>query len=176
MQHGELRSCRGSRRVNEFFHQFSSFNFNDTFKIGEALFHIFYKLVFFTKYNSNSKWNSNSRKIGSNWKWYLSSACVKFQCWWLNGAIRCWPSQPKTPKIKWEGDRDRTGTPVVCRLGSRKFWNPGRGCKSSGKIWWMMKFQYMETLTPVLPMTYFHSPHSRDVRIWVSTVVSTHFS
>ena len=21
-------------------------------------------------------------KRGSNWKWYLSSACVKFQCWW----------------------------------------------------------------------------------------------
>ena len=26
------------------------------------------------------------------------------------------------------------------------------GCKNSGKIWWMMKFQYMETLTPVLLM------------------------
>ena len=26
------------------------------------------------------------------------------------------------------------------------------GCKNSGKIWWMMKFQYTETLTPVLLM------------------------
>ena len=33
-----------------------------------------------------------------------------------------------------------------------------------------MKFQYMETLTPVLLMKLLESPHSRDVRIWVSTV------
>ena len=41
MRHGELRSYRGSRLVNEFFIQFSSFNLNDTFKTGEALFYIF---------------------------------------------------------------------------------------------------------------------------------------
>ena len=46
-----LRSDRGSRLVNEFFLQFSSFNFNDTFKTGEALFYIFFKLVFFTDSN-----------------------------------------------------------------------------------------------------------------------------
>ena len=39
MQHGELRSYWGSRLVNEFFLQFSSFSFNDTFKTGEALFY-----------------------------------------------------------------------------------------------------------------------------------------
>ena len=38
MQHGELRSYRGSRLVNEFFLRFLSFNFKDTFKTGEALF------------------------------------------------------------------------------------------------------------------------------------------
>ena len=43
-------------------------------------------------------------------------------------------------------------------------------CKNSGKIWWMMKFHYREALTPVLLMTYLQSAHSRDVRIWVSTV------
>ena len=32
---------------------------------------------------------------------------------------------------------------------SLKFWN---GCKNSGRIWWMMKFQYREILTPVLLM------------------------
>ena len=37
MQHGELRSYRGSRLVNEFFVRFSSFNFNDTFKAGRLL-------------------------------------------------------------------------------------------------------------------------------------------
>ena len=30
-----------------------------------------------------------------------------------------------TKKTNKEGDHDRTGTPVVCRLRSRKFWNPG---------------------------------------------------
>ena len=35
MQHGELRSDRGSRLVNEFFLQFSLFNINDTFKAGD---------------------------------------------------------------------------------------------------------------------------------------------
>ena len=29
---------------------------------------------------------------------------------------------------------------------------PRYGCKNSGKIWWMMKFQYTEILTPVLLM------------------------
>ena len=35
VQHGELRSDSGSRLVIEFFLQFSSINFNDTFKTGE---------------------------------------------------------------------------------------------------------------------------------------------
>ena len=48
LQHGELRSDRGSWFVNEFFLQFSLFNINDTFKTGEALFYIFFKLVFIT--------------------------------------------------------------------------------------------------------------------------------
>ena len=44
------------------------------------------------------------------------------------------------------------------------------GCKNSGRIWRMMKFLNMETLTPVLLMMCHWSPHSRDVRIWVNTV------
>ena len=55
MQHGELRSDRGSRLVNEFFLRFSSFNFIDTFKTEEASFCIFLKTVFFTNYES-IKW------------------------------------------------------------------------------------------------------------------------
>ena len=50
--HGELRSDRGSRLVNEFFLQFSSFNLNDIFETGEASFYIFLKLVFFTNYSN----------------------------------------------------------------------------------------------------------------------------
>ena len=45
MQHGKLRSYRGSRLVNEFVLRFSSFNSKDTFKTGEALFYIFLMLV-----------------------------------------------------------------------------------------------------------------------------------
>ena len=52
LQHGELRSYCGSRLVNEFFLRFSTFNVNDTFKTGEALFYIFLKLVSFTNYNN----------------------------------------------------------------------------------------------------------------------------
>ena len=44
------------------------------------------------------------------------------------------------------------------------------GCKNSEKVWWMMKFEYMETLTPVPPMKHLWSPYSRDVRTRVSTV------
>ena len=44
------------------------------------------------------------------------------------------------------------------------------GCKNSGKIWWMMKFQYKEALTPVLLTKLLLCRLQRDVRIWVSTV------
>ena len=51
LQYGELRSNCGSRLVIELFLWFLSFNFNDTFKTEEALFYIFFKLVFFTNHN-----------------------------------------------------------------------------------------------------------------------------
>ena len=54
VQHGELLHYRCSRLINEFFLQFSSYNFNDTFKTGESLLNIFFKLVFFTN-DSNIK-------------------------------------------------------------------------------------------------------------------------
>ena len=44
----------GSWLVNEFFLRFSSLNFLDTFKTGEALFYMFFELVFFTN-DSNIK-------------------------------------------------------------------------------------------------------------------------
>ena len=48
MQHGDLRSYRGLRLVSEFVLRFLSVNFKDTFKTGESLFHILFKLVFVT--------------------------------------------------------------------------------------------------------------------------------
>ena len=41
-------------------------------------------------------------------------------------------------------------------------------CKNSNKIWKMMKFQIMETLTSVLLTKYLQSPYGRDVRICVN--------
>ena len=48
MRHGELRSYRGSRLVNEFFLKVALFNIHDTFKVGESLLNIFFQFVFFT--------------------------------------------------------------------------------------------------------------------------------
>ena len=45
VQHGELRSDHGSRLVNEFFFQFSSFSLNDTFKTREKSSYIFLKFI-----------------------------------------------------------------------------------------------------------------------------------
>ena len=49
---------------------------------------------------------------------------------------------------QWVSGRKTLPTQVVQALKSRS------GCKNSEKIWWMMKFQNMETLTPVLVMNY----------------------
>ena len=51
-----------SRLVNEFYLQFLSFNFNDTFKKGEALFYIFFKLVFFTNDRTSSDNETRERE------------------------------------------------------------------------------------------------------------------
>ena len=80
MQHGELRSDRGSRLVSEFFLQISIFNFDDTFKTGEALFYIFFKLIYFTNHNCvKRQWDSSTGR--SEWDRFPSSTCVKFTCW-----------------------------------------------------------------------------------------------
>ena len=63
-------------------------NFKDTFKTGESMLNIFFKLVFITY----SKWYQDSRTRGSNWKWHLSSDCVNYG-WWEIGESRFWSSQ-----------------------------------------------------------------------------------
>ena len=95
MQHGELRSDRGSRLVNEFFLRFLSFNFNDTFKTGEASFYIFLKLVFFSNYSNNK------------WQWSCVNETRERED---QSAI----DSPPVPVSSSNVD-DRTGKPVVCR-------------------------------------------------------------
>ena len=49
---------------------------------------------------------------------------------------------------------DRSAQPDETMIDEATRWilRSRSGCKNSGKIWWMMKFQYTETLTPVLLM------------------------
>ena len=91
MQHGELRSYRGSRLVNEFFLRFSSFNFNDTCKTGEALFYIFFELVFFTNKATSSDSDTREREDRSE--------------------IDSFPVPVSSSNVD-----ERTGKPVVCRV------------------------------------------------------------
>ena len=73
--------------------------------------------------------------------------------------------KPKPIKSKNQLKRKpRLNGATRCVLRSRS------GCKNSGKFWRMMKFQYTETLMPVLLMKFLESRLQRDVRIWVSTV------
>ena len=105
MQHGELRSHRGSRLVSEFFLQFSFFNINDTFKTGEALCYIFFKFVFVT--SGNIKWQWDSRKRGSKCNWFppvpASSEIPEwlkiqenFGGWWSS-----WTQRLRRPFFSW---------------------------------------------------------------------------
>ena len=69
----------------------------------------------------------------------------------------------KIPKTKKKRPRSNGETCVTIL----RFRN---GCRNSGRLWWMMKFHYRETLAPVLLMKFLWSQLQRDVRIWVSTM------
>ena len=51
-----------------------------------------------------------------------------------------------------DGSRQPEETPI--ERGNLFFLRSRNGCKNSGEIWWMMKFHYRETLTPVLLMKF----------------------
>ena len=51
MQHGELRSDRGSWLIDDFFLQFSLFNIYDALKAGDWSSYIFLKLVYLTNHD-----------------------------------------------------------------------------------------------------------------------------
>ena len=112
MQHGELRSYRGSRLVNELFLQFSSFNLNDTFNQ--------------QRHCSTSSWSSSSSPTATS-----SDNEIRER------EDRTESDTSPVPVSSFNVD-DRTGQPVVCRLKSRKFWNPGVTARIQGKFggWW----------------------------------------
>ena len=70
--------------------------------------------------------------------------------------------KPICPQNQIKRTTESSGRPVVEGTES--------GCKNSGKIWWMMKFQYTEILTRVLLVNHLQSLRLREVRIWVNTV------
>ena len=82
------------------------------------------------------------------------------------GETSCWPSQPKMPKPnqRWK-PRYRTEM-TRCVLKSRS------GFKNSGKIWWMMKFQWQRRFSRQFFSLnrFFRADIQRDVWIWVNTV------
>ena len=85
-------------------------------------------------------------------------------------------SSPSSPTVGEISVREREdapnsdNSPVPVSTSARQILRSRNGCKNSGKIWWMMKFQYREALTPVLLMKLLESRPRRDVRIWVNTV------
>ena len=85
-------------------------------------------LFFFVIFFIYSKWNSDSRTIGSNWEWHLSSNCVKYG---QTDPILTKPWKSQTIK---KGTQEGTGRPVVCRFRSCKFWSPGVAARIQGQF------------------------------------------
>ena len=84
--------------------------------------------LFFFVFFIYSKWNSDSRTIGSNWEWHLSSNCVKYG---QTDPILTKPWKSQTIK---KGTQEGTGRPVVCRFRSGKFWSPGVAARIQRKF------------------------------------------
>ena len=91
-QHGELRSDRGSRLVNEFFLQFSLFNIHDTFKAGNRSSHVFLKLVYLTNHDCEGDSGIRARRDLCGIVQYLCQVNLLNE---KNGVTR-FPSQPKS--------------------------------------------------------------------------------
>ena len=119
-----------SSLVNEFVLRIWSVNFKDTFKTGESLFNIFFKLVFTT----NSWWNQDSKTRGSNWEWIesdISPVTVTTTVDDRSGqpVVNQANKIPTTPKKS-----HRQIGVTRCLLKSRS------GCKISRKFWGRWNF------------------------------------
>ena len=133
MQHGELRSDRGSWLVNEFFLRFSFFNINHTVNAGDSS-HIFLKLVYFTNHNCvKRQWDS--RKGRSVWDRFLSQSCQANVLKGKNGETR-WPSQPKIQNQIKTKTTIKNGETCIIPIYRN-------GCNNSEKILWMTEFLNM---------------------------------
>ena len=143
MQYGELRSYRGSRLVKFFLWIF--INIKDTYETGESFF-ILFNFVFFT--------------MGLT----MTPLQCKCQLWLMRDRGDLILTKPT--KIEKQIKRNpRRNRATRCILRHRN------GCKNPGKIWWTTKLQYTETLKQVSLMKHLQRPYSRDVRIWVRSVI-----
>ena len=95
----------------------------------------------------------------------VSSSNVDLE--WRDPPFASIPSQPKTQNQMKMKPRQNGKTRRV--LTSRS------GCKNSEKIWWMMNFQYTETLTPVLLNEVSLEPTSKRRQDLGKHSVYTHF-
>ena len=117
------------------------------------------------KQESRSSSSSSAKFRFEKGKMYLSLTSLQCQCLlWLmmdRGNLR--KSKPTTSQNQIKRKPRQNGETRVI-LKSRN------GCKNSREIWWMMKFHYRESLTPILLANHLYNRLQRDVRIWVSTV------
>ena len=170
VQYGELRSYCGTRFVNELSFPFPSFNSNDTFNTRGIVLHVLQARLLH-QHEVTVRLKKKRIKV----KLILLQCPCQVSMLMINGATVVGRESNHEPVYRDNQKASKTNkkengatrclpTQVAQVL---KSWS---GCKNSGKIWWMMKFLNAETHTPALIMKYLESPHSRDMRIWVSTV------
>ena len=153
MQHGELRSDRGSRLVKFFFRLSRQWSHCSTSWTSSS--------------SSPTVAEIQTREREDRIESEISPVTVSTTADEKSGR----PDIDKANKIFFfkKKKNHRKNGETRCVLKSRS------GCKNSEKIWWMVKFHYSETQTPVLLMKCLQSPHQREVRICVNTVFYTHF-
>ena len=170
LQHGELRSDRGSGLVNEFFLRFSSFNFNDTFKTGRQERHRSTSSSSSSSSPTTATSSDNETREGENQSEIdsppvpVSSSNVDDR---TEKPVVCFETNhehfqanqkfPKTHKIKTTIERETRCLPT--QVEHRQVLKSWSGCKNSEKNWWMIEFLKTETLTPFPLMKHLWSPY-----------------
>ena len=181
MQHGELRSCRGSRLVNEFFLRFSSFNFNDTRGI---VLHLPQARLLHQLRQHQATVGLEKEKIKV--KLILLQCLCQVPMLMIERGNPLFAMKPITtnPKPTTNSKKKTNKKETMIERGSRclptpvehrqvlKSWS---GCKNSEKILWMIEFLNVETHSPVLLMNHLLEPTPTRSLDLGKHSVETHF-
>ena len=136
MQHGKLRTDRGSWFINEFFLKLAFFNIHDTFKAGKWSSQVFLKLVYLTIHD-----------IFNRVKWKCGKARTEGPVlFWNFRRVVDWTKQKTQNQIKMRITTEYGETRVIPTYRN--------GCKNSWRILWMTEFLKAETHTQVPLMDY----------------------